>query len=113
MNGKQYLADAVADHGGIKIAYNAYEAWVDKNGEEPLLPGLEEYSPRQLFWITFACTHCTKYRSAMLKQLLHTDCHLPAEFRVNIPLRNEQQFARDFNCPVNTYMNPPVKYNIW
>lgn len=98
---------------GIKLAYNAYETWVEQHGEEPRLPKLEKYTPKQMFWINYASTSCTVYRPLLLKIILMTDCHPPAEFRVNIPLRNQENFAKDFNCPVNSYMNPPVKYNVW
>ena len=115
LNGMNYLGEAIASHFGIKIAYNAYEAWVSQHGEEAQLPTptLEKYTPKQLFWITHASTHCTHYRAKFLKILMNRDCQPPAEFRVNIPLRNQESFAKDFNCPVNSYMNPPIKYNIW
>lgn len=112
LNGINCQGEAIADHGGIKLAYNAYETWVTQHGEEPRLPTLEKYTPKQLFWITHASTYCTAYRPQLLKLLMISDCHPPSDFRVNIPLRNHKTFAKDFNCPINSYMNPPVKYNV-
>lgn len=43
----------IADNGGIKGAYYAYEAWTKRHGEEPRLPGLEKYSPKQVIYYYF------------------------------------------------------------
>lgn len=113
LNGINCQGEAIADHGGIKLAYNAYEAWVAQYGEEPRLPTLEKFTPKQLFWITHASTYCTVYRPQLLKLILISDCHPPSDFRVNIPLRNQEAFAKDFNCPISSYMNPTVRCNVW
>jgi neprilysin len=61
LNGINTQGENIADNGGIKEAYKAYTKWVEKNGEEPQLPGLK-YSPDQLFWIAAAQTWCSVYR---------------------------------------------------
>lgn len=53
INGDLTLKENIADNGAIKEAYQAYEKYVQKFGEELPLPGLK-YSPRQLFWIAAA-----------------------------------------------------------
>lgn len=54
MNGLQTLAENIADNGGIREAFQAYQAYVDRYGEEPRLPGLEEFSPEHIFYLGFA-----------------------------------------------------------
>ncbi|KAL1449213.1 hypothetical protein WDU94_000430 [Cyamophila willieti] len=54
LNGINTQGENIADNGGIKEAYNAYNVWVSRHGEEPRLPGLQQYSPRQMFWISAA-----------------------------------------------------------
>lgn len=53
INGDLTLKENIADNGAIKEAYQAYEKYVSKFGEELLLPGLR-YTSRQLFWIAAA-----------------------------------------------------------
>jgi predicted metalloendopeptidase len=51
-----------------------------KNGEEPLLPGLN-YTPDQLFFINFAQLWCLKIRDQELENRIATGVHSPGEFR--------------------------------
>lgn len=54
MNGIKTLAENIADNGGIHEAFQAYQTYVDRYGEEPRLPGLEEFSPEHIFYLGFA-----------------------------------------------------------
>jgi len=114
LNGINTQGENIADNGGIKEAYRAYNSWVKKHGEEPLLPGLN-YSPKQLFWISAANVWCAKYRPKALKLRVLTGVHSPDQFRVQGPLSNMEDFARDFKCPVGSNMNPPKekKCKVW
>lgn len=62
MNGINTQGENIADNGGIKEAYLAYEKWAKSHTAEPRLPGLTEYTPRQMFWLSAANTWCSKYR---------------------------------------------------
>ena len=53
LNGLQTLGENIADNGGMREAWNAYLKFKEVNGPEPLLPGLEQYTPEQLFFINF------------------------------------------------------------
>ncbi|XP_020612862.1 endothelin-converting enzyme 1-like isoform X3 [Orbicella faveolata] len=53
INGQQTLNENIADNGGIKLAYDAYQSWVDDNKKEGRLPNLD-LSVDQLFFIGFA-----------------------------------------------------------
>ena len=98
--------------GGVKVSYLAYQEWLKQHGPEPMLPKLN-YSPLQLFWISSGNIWCIKQRPEVLKELIITDSHSPGEFRVVGPLSNMPEFAKDFNCPVGSKMNPIKKCSIW
>ena len=52
LKGLQTLGENIADNGGLKSAFHAYEDWVSEHGEEPLLPGLN-MTHQQLFFLAF------------------------------------------------------------
>lgn len=66
LNGINTQGENIADNGGIKEAYLAYNKFVELNGEEQKLPSLK-FSPKQLFWISAAQTWCSVYRPGKKK----------------------------------------------
>ena len=71
------------------------------------------YSVRQLFWIAAANIWCEKSRPESLTEDILTGQHSPSRFRVRGPFSNMAQFATDFDCPINSAMNPSVKCTVW
>ncbi|KAB0797757.1 hypothetical protein PPYR_08750 [Photinus pyralis] len=112
INGFRTQAENIADNGGIRNAYLAYNEWIRRNGREQLLPGVN-YTDRQLFWISAANVWCTKMEPVFAKELIGIDTHSPAKFRINLPLSNTDYFARDFNCRIGSKMHPHTKCEVW
>ena len=83
-----------------------------ENSKEKPLAGLT-YMPEQMFWISYAQLWCSKYHDSALREQILTDSHSPGEFRVIGPLSNNNDFAKDFNCPVGSRMNPEKKCSVW
>lgn len=54
INGLETLDENIADIAGLKEAYYAYQHYVDVHGEEPRLPGMEQYSQEKLFFLGYA-----------------------------------------------------------
>jgi len=112
LNGIITQGENIADNGGAKEAYLAYQTTVKILGPEGTLPGLY-YNQNQLFWITFAQTWCGVERTETLKKSILTDVHSPNEFRVHGTLQNLKEFASDFQCPKGSKMNPIHKCEVW
>ncbi|EDO30484.1 predicted protein, partial [Nematostella vectensis] len=55
LRGRQTLNENIADNGGLRIAYLAYENWIKENGNDFALPGkLSSLTSKQLFFISFS-----------------------------------------------------------
>lgn len=54
------LDENIADNGGLREALWAYRKFVEDHGEEPKLPGLENFSNEQIYFLAFA--NVSKYK---------------------------------------------------
>ncbi|XP_044752118.1 neprilysin-2-like isoform X1 [Coccinella septempunctata] len=112
VSGTRTLGENIADNGGAKQAYLAYQSWTDQYGSESKLPGLK-YNPKQLFWIASAQNWCSKERLEYLRQKVASDTHTPDKYRVNANFQNLDVFSKDFKCPLDSRMNPRNKCSVW
>ncbi|XP_067010330.2 endothelin-converting enzyme homolog [Anabrus simplex] len=112
ISGQRTLAENIADNGGLREALLAYRRYLKRNGPEPKLAGLEEFSHEQLLFLGFANLWCQASKPAYDDAILR-DRHSPAKFRVLGTLSNTPDFAKAWNCPANSTMNPKNKCIIW
>ncbi|KAJ8667499.1 hypothetical protein QAD02_009162 [Eretmocerus hayati] len=112
-NPQQAIGENIADLGGLKISYDAYKNWQREFGDEPRLPGLEMFTPEQMFWISFANSWCAKYKTTYLRDLIETETHAIVPYRINGPISNRPEFSRDFKCSDRSPMNRINKCNVW
>ncbi|XP_062988136.1 neprilysin [Elgaria multicarinata webbii] len=112
LSGVNTLGENIADNGGIRQAYRAYENFVKKNGEERLLPGLD-FNHKQLFFLNFAQVWCGTYRPEYAVNAIKTDVHSPGKFRVLGTLQNTPEFSEAFQCTNAEYMDPVKKCRVW
>ncbi|GFT82831.1 neprilysin-1 [Nephila pilipes] len=112
INGKMTQGENVADNGGLKQAYRAYKKWVKRHGEEPLLPGLN-LTHDQLFFLNYAQIWCGSMRPEDALSKVRSSVHSPGPIRVLGPLSNSYDFARTYNCPPGSRMNPKKKCSVW
>ncbi|KAK3105380.1 hypothetical protein FSP39_023788 [Pinctada imbricata] len=112
VRGKQTLGENIADNGGLKSAFHAYEDWLQKNGEEAPLPALN-LTHKQLFFLGFAQVWCSSSTKEEDHLQILTDPHSPAQFRVIGTLSNSNEFAEQYKCAKNTRMNPANKCEVW
>ncbi|XP_023229247.1 endothelin-converting enzyme 1-like [Centruroides sculpturatus] len=113
VDGKKTLSENIADNGGIRQAYLGYKKWVEGHGREKRLPGLEKYSPEQLFFVSFAESWCSSF-PPWYAALAHADDeHAADQFRVIGSIANMKEFSEAFNCKLGSKMNPKNKCIIW
>ncbi|NXK72072.1 NEP protein, partial [Amazona guildingii] len=112
LSGINTLGENIADNGGVRQAYKAYENFVEKHGKEKLLPGLE-MNHKQLFFLNFAQVWCGTYRPEYAVNSIKTDVHSPGKFRVIGSLQNSPEFSEAFSCTDGNYMDPAKKCRVW
>ncbi|XP_069802980.1 endothelin-converting enzyme 1 isoform X1 [Dendropsophus ebraccatus] len=112
VNGKHTLGENIADNGGLKAAYRAYQNWVKENGEEQVLPSLD-LTNDQLFFVGFAQVWCSVRTPESSHEGIITDPHSPSRYRVIGSVSNSREFSEHFQCPEESPMNPTKKCEVW
>lgn len=110
VNGKQTLAENIADVAGIAAAYDGYHA----SAEYREAPEQDGFSADQQFFIAFAQSWAQKSRDAALRQQVLTDPHSPDEYRADT-VRNIDGWYRAFNVQPteHLYLAPTERVRIW
>ncbi|KAJ4438863.1 hypothetical protein ANN_14816 [Periplaneta americana] len=117
VDGMKTLRENIADNGGVREAYRAFQKLKLRRRLEaattPRLPGLEQYSAEQLFFIGYASMWCRAETPAGLDLMQNKDTHSPNRFRVIGSLSNMAEFSEVFECPLGSKMNPEHKCLLW
>uniref|UniRef100_A0A0C9RQP0 Mmel1_3 protein n=1 Tax=Fopius arisanus TaxID=64838 RepID=A0A0C9RQP0_9HYME len=112
--GRKTRGENIADTTGLHTVFEAYRNLREKKGKpEEKLPGFEDYTDDQMFFISFAATWCQVVTPKHAEMMKHHDVHSPGHLRVIGALSNTNDFARAFQCPEGSAMNPEDKCNIW
>lgn len=111
VNGRLTLGENLADAGGLSAAFNAWQrreaeqressASNDKlihGGEPQSLPGLQQYTAEQLFFLAFGNVWCGKTRPALAARLVYSDPHSPTAARILGTVANSGEFREAFKC---------------
>ncbi len=110
VNGKQTLAENIADVAGISAAYDGYRASLQGKAG----PVQDGFSSDQQFFIAFGQNWGSKTREAALRQQVMTDPHAPAQYRADT-VRNIDAWYEAFAVkPGQTlYLAPRARVRIW
>jgi putative endopeptidase len=110
VNGKQTLAENIADVAGISASYDGYRASLA--GKTP--PVQDGFSGDQQFFIAFGQNYASKIREAALRQQLMTDVHSPAQYRADT-VRNIDGWYSSFGIKPGEklYLAPGDRVRIW
>lgn len=100
------MGENIADSGGLTIALTAYREYINKiQQQEAILPDFETLTPEQMFFIGYAIPRC-EYFDDELNGYDPKDEHAPWSIRTTNSLINSADFAKTFNCPAGSPMNP-------
>ena len=111
VNGANTIGENIGDLGGLNMAYHAYQLSL-KGQPAPVIDGL---SGDQRFFLSWAQVWRAKYREGALRELVMSDVHSPANFRVNGPLPNIDAWYGAFNVQPGDklYIKPEDRVAIW
>jgi putative endopeptidase len=107
IDGQLTLGENIADLGGVKLAYDAFNATAEPARASGLL------DDDQQFFVAFAQVWCTNQREEATATSLRNDPHSPPRFRVNGTVANLPAFAAAFHCPIGAPLAPVARCEIW
>jgi putative endopeptidase len=117
LNGKLTLGENTADNGGIRIAFQALEEVLAKQGataEPEYVDGKRDsYTAQQRFFITFGQLWCQNQTEENARVLAKTDPHSSGEWRAKGTVQNFDEFGKAFGCKVGQPMMPVSSCRVW
>jgi endothelin-converting enzyme/putative endopeptidase len=110
LNGKQTLAENIADVAGIAASYDGYKASLAGK----TAPTQDGFSGDQQFFIAFGQDYASVVRDAALRQQVMVDSHSPGQWRSDT-VRNIDAWYSAFDVqPGQTlYLAPDQRVKIW
>jgi putative endopeptidase len=117
LNGKLTLGENTADNGGIRIAFQALEEVLAKQGAaaEPdyVNDKRDGYTAQQRFFITFGQLWCQNQTEQNARVLAKTDPHSSGEWRAKGTVQNFDEFGKAFGCKTGQPMMPVNSCRVW
>jgi len=110
VNGRLTLGENIADLGGLKVAFAAFQRSARARASD-----IDGFTPEQRFFLGCAQGWRSLLRDEAMRVRLATDPHSPAELRVNGPLSNLPEFFEAFGCEGGSAMqrDEAVRPAIW
>ncbi|WP_263368553.1 M13 family metallopeptidase [Edaphobacter bradus] len=110
LNGRQTLAENIADLAGLTAAFDGFHASL-KGAPAPKLDG---FTGDQQFFIAFGQNWGAKVRENALRQQVLTDPHSPGQFRADTVRNNDGWYAAfDINPTDKLYLPRTDRIRIW
>lgn len=110
-NGQLTLGENIADHGGLNIAFQALQNQLKQHP----LTNKDDFTPEQRFFLSYGLIWANNTREAKLRQLVKSDPHSPARWRVNGALPHIDAWYKAFNITSKDPLFIPKKsrVDIW
>ncbi|MBA3970599.1 MAG: M13 family metallopeptidase [Bacteroidetes bacterium] len=111
VRGENTQGENIADLGGVIMGYEAFKK--TKQGQSTEL--INGYTPDQRYFLAYAYAWMVNRTDASLAKQIMSDVHSPAEFRINGPLSDIDEFYKAFNIKKGDkmYRDENVRVKIW
>jgi putative endopeptidase len=109
-NGALVLGESIADLGGLKIAYLAFEKSLEG---KPRPADINGFTPEQRFFLSFAHVWAANDRPEYARELASTNPHPLDRFRAIAAPSNMPAFAKAFDCKAGDPMVRSDRCEIW
>ena len=115
VDGTLTLGENIADIGGLKQAYVAYQSWWARHESSPATSAssVQGLTDDQLFFVAFGQVWCSLSTPEQVRLRITTDSHSPPRFRVIGAVSNNPEFAEAFSCKEGTPMRPKKVCEVW
>ena len=110
IDGKLTAGENIADIGGLKEAYVAYQSYLKRHGDTQEIPQLTN---DQLFFVAFAQNWCAMASPQYTRMQVTVDPHSPPRFRAIGAVSDNPYFAEAFSCKVGDPMVPKNQCVVW
>ncbi len=109
-NGKLVEGESIADLGGARLAYAAFQKSLAGKPREKDANG---FTPEERFFLGWAENWAVNVRPELARLRTNTDPHAMPKFRTNGPLSNMAEFAKAFGCKKGDAMVRAQVCKIW
>ena len=112
VNGIFTNGENIADLGGVNIAYDALQMYLNDHGK---IEKISNFTQEQRFFISWATVWRTLSTDAYMTNQVKTDPHTPGYFRAFAPLTNVDSWYKAFDVKEGDklYKKPEDRIKIW
>ena len=110
-NGTFTMGENIADHGGLRVAYSAFKNTEQGKGDKMI----DGFTPDQRFFLSYANVWANNITKEEMLRRTKVDPHSLGVNRVNVAIRNLEEFFNAFNIQPEMPMwrDPADRVTIW
>jgi putative endopeptidase len=105
VNGSNTQGENIADLGGVVMGFEAFK----KTPQYKNKVFISKLSPEQRYFLAYGYAWMVNNTKEALLQQVMTDVHAPAQYRINGPLANNEDFFKAFNIKEGSPMRQAKK----
>jgi len=110
-NGVFTMGENIADHGGLRVAYSAFKKTEQGKGDK----AIDGFTPDQRFFLSYANVWAANITKEEMLRRTKVDPHSLGVNRVNVAIRNLEEFFNAFNIQpgMKMWRDPADRVIIW